>query len=376
MPPPTYEEYPASQFINIKSVSGLPVYGDGQTNDAPNINAILAMYANCKIIYWPAGTYIVEETVLIPSGTRIFGEAFATISALGSNFYNPAAPTTMVQIGNAGDVGTAQIQNLVLSVADVLQGCLLLQVNIAGSTPGAVGLWNVHFRIGGAVGSKVETNCDGTPDQCRAAWGLMDLAPTSSVYIEDMWGWTADHDLDGGNGQTIATGRGALIRATKGTWLVGTAMEHHTLYQYNFYGAQNVFTALQQSETPYWQGPGNDAAPAPWGSYLQAADPTFSNCASGDTLCTMAWFELLTNSEDLFLYGGGVWAFFNNGGGCSGSNCQENAIDIEGSSAVYLYGTNVHSITNMVRDGGKTVATESANAGGWGGCIGAFLYST
>lgn len=376
MPPPTYAEYPADEFINLKSVSGYPVYGDGKTNDAPNINAILQMYANCKIIYWPDGTYIVEDTIIIPNGSRIFGEGFATISAVGSNFYNPAAPTTMVQIGDPNDVGVAQIQNMILTVADVLQGCLLLQVNIAGSSPGDVGLWNVHFRVGGAAGSKVETNCAGSPDQCRAAWGLMDLAPSSSAYIEDMWGWTADHDLDGGNGQTIATGRGALVQATKGTWLMGTAFEHNTLYQYNFNGAKNVFTALQQSETPYWQGPGNDAAPAPWGSYLQSTDPTFKNCASGDTLCTMAWFELVTDSSDLFLYGGGVWAFYNNGGGCSGSNCQENAIDIEGSSAVYMYGTNVHSITNMVIDGGKTIASESANTGGWGGCIGAFLYST
>src|SRR5258708_30522521 len=107
----------------------------------------------------------------------------------------------MVQIGNPGDVGVSQLQNFVLTVADILQGCLLLQVNIAGSSPGDVGLWNVHFRVGGAAGSKVETNCGGTPDQCRAAWGLMDLTSSSSVYIEDMWGWTADHDLDGGNGQ-------------------------------------------------------------------------------------------------------------------------------------------------------------------------------
>lgn len=80
-----------------------------------------------------------------------------------------------------------------------------------------------------------------------------------------MWGWTADHDLDGGHAQTIATGRGILVEATKGTWLVGTAFEHHTLYQYNFEYASNVFTALQQSETPYWQGPGNDLAPVPLG---------------------------------------------------------------------------------------------------------------
>jgi glucan 1,3-beta-glucosidase len=51
-----------------------------------------------------------------------------------------------------------------------------------------------------------------------------------------MWGWTADHDLEETNGitQTISTGRGALIESSsasnggQGTWLVGTAFEHHT----------------------------------------------------------------------------------------------------------------------------------------------------
>jgi glucan 1,3-beta-glucosidase len=124
-----------------------------------------------------------------------------------------------------------------------------VEVNIAGSNPGDVGFFNTHFRIGGAAGSKVETNCGGIPDQCKAAWGLIHLTSTSSAYIENMWGWTADHDLDGGNGATISTGRGILVEATKATWLVGTAMEHHTLYQYNYNNAKNVFSAFQQRYT-------------------------------------------------------------------------------------------------------------------------------
>jgi glucan 1,3-beta-glucosidase len=65
-----------------------------------------------------------------------------------------------------------------------------------------------------------------------------------------MWGWTADHDLDGSYGQTISTGRGLLVEATAATWLVGTAMEHHTLYQYNYNNAKNVFSAFQQRQMP------------------------------------------------------------------------------------------------------------------------------
>jgi glucan 1,3-beta-glucosidase len=127
MMPPTYQEYSVSQFVNIKTVSGVPVYGDGVTDDTANINAILLQYAGCKLIYFPAGTYIVTNTIHVPSGSRIFGDAYGTvISALGSNFYNPAAPITMVQVGNAGDVGVAQISDMLFTVADVLQGCKLV----------------------------------------------------------------------------------------------------------------------------------------------------------------------------------------------------------------------------------------------------------
>jgi glucan 1,3-beta-glucosidase len=73
-----------------------------------------------------------------------------------------------------------------------------------------------------------------------------------------------------------------LVEATKATWLVGTAFEHNTLYQYNLNNAQNVYIGMQQSETPYWQGSGSPSlAPAPWTA--TGSDPTFSNCGTSDS---------------------------------------------------------------------------------------------
>ncbi|KAJ9226453.1 CAZyme family GH55 [Paecilomyces variotii] len=379
MKPPTYQEYAVDQFVNIKTVTDYPVYGDGYTDDTENINAILQQYAGCKIIYFPAGTYIVTDTVLVPKGSRIFGDAYASaISASGANFANALTPTAMVQVGEPDDVGVAQISDMMFTVSDVLSGCKMVEVNIAGSNPGDVGFWNSHFRVGGAKGTTIEDVCLNDPDTCKAAWGMMHLTNTSSAYLENMWGWTADHDLDGNNNQTIATGRGILVEATKGTWLVGTAFEHNTLYQYNFNNASNVFSSMQQSETPYWQGPGSEYAPAPWAGSLIASDPDFSNCATDDALCRMAFFELIQGSSELFLYGGCVWAFFNDNGNCNASNgdCQTNAISTQSSSALYLYSTNVKSITNIVLDNYTPIATEAENTGGWGGVVAAYLYST
>ncbi|KAE8415095.1 pectate lyase superfamily protein-domain-containing protein [Aspergillus pseudocaelatus] len=374
--PPTYQEYHSNQVLNIKSVSSSPVYGDGQTDDTANINKILSENRDCKVIYFPAGTYIVTDTIFVPSGTRIIGDAFAsTISAVGSNFKDEGFVRVMIRVGYPGDIGVAQFSDIMLTVGDILPGCQLVEVNIAGKNQGDVGFWNVHFRIGGGVGSRVHSDCTGSPDSCKAAYGLLHLTGTSSAYIENMWGWTADHDLDGSSTQTISTGRGLLVEATAATWLIGTGFEHHTLYQYNFEHAHNVLATMQQSETPYWQGVGSTLAPAPWGNHLSASDPDFSWCAGDDATCRMALFERINGASNLFLYGGCNWAFFNNNGGCNGK-CQKNAVQIIESSALYLYGTNTKSTANMILEGSTTIAKEDDNAGGWGGVIAAFLYKT
>ncbi|KAE8148799.1 pectate lyase superfamily protein-domain-containing protein [Aspergillus avenaceus] len=374
--PPTYKEVSVDQVLNIKSVSSSPVYGDGQTDDTGNINKILADNKNCKVIYFPAGTYIVTDTIFIPSGTRVVGDAFAsTISAVGDKFKDPSSIRPMIRVGYPGDIGLAQVSDMMFTVGDILPGCLMVEVNIAGKSPGDVGFWNSHFRVGGGVGSKVRNHCTSTPEICKAAWGLLHLTGTSSAYIENMWGWTADHDLDGSNKQTISTGRGLLVEATYATWLIGTGFEHHTLYQYNFEHARHVLATMQQSETPYWQGPGNTLAPAPWADHPSSGDPDFSLCAADDATCRMALFERIRGSSDLFLYGGCNWAFFNNNGGCNGK-CQKNTIQIIDSVSLYLYGTNTKSTTNMILEGTTPVAREDDNAGGWGGVIAGFLYNT
>lgn len=375
---PTFQEYSASQVLNIKNVEGRPVYGDGTTDDTQNINDILADSAGCSVIYFPAGTYMVTDTIFVPAGRRIVGDSFAsTISAVGVKFQNPAAVRPMVRFGYPGDVGVAQVTDMLFTVGDILPGCKMVEVNIAGAHPGDVGFWNTHIRVGGAVGSKVQSQCAGGPAKCKAAWANLHLTSTSSAYIENMWGWTADHDLDGENGQVIATGRGILVEATAGTWLVGTGFEHHTLYQYNFENAHNVFSTMQQSESAYWQGPGNVLAPAPWQDNLINSDPDFSQCAEGDALCRMGLFERIHASSNLFLYGGCNWVFFNNGGDCQSNNgkCQKNAIQIQDSSAIYLYGTNTKSTINIVLDGHRAIATENDNSGGWGGVVAAYLYA-
>ncbi|KAJ7796112.1 hypothetical protein B0H14DRAFT_3495100 [Mycena olivaceomarginata] len=75
---------------------------------------------------------------------------------------------------------------------------------------------------------------------------FLGLHITGSGYFENVWVWIADPDNAFG-------GRGVLVESTGPVWLVGTASEHHMIYQYAFKNAQNVYAGLIQTETPYFQ---------------------------------------------------------------------------------------------------------------------------
>ena len=77
MQQPQYQNYDVTQFVNVKS---LGAKGDGSTNDGPALQSILNTYAGCKIIFFPAGTYLVYDTLYAPAGTRIVGEAWSVLS--------------------------------------------------------------------------------------------------------------------------------------------------------------------------------------------------------------------------------------------------------------------------------------------------------
>jgi glucan 1,3-beta-glucosidase len=158
------------------------------------------------------------------------------------------------------------------------------------------------------------------------------------------------------------------------------------LYQYNYHNASNVFSALQQSETAIWQGVTagmGELDPAPWQSNLVAnEDPTFNSCANAtDTACRLGWFEIIRNSRNLFLYSQSDLAYIANGapfGPCSASNsgpCEKNAIDVTNSSAIYMFGINLHKFVNMIteNDGANVVVTEAGNVGGVGSSLAAYI---
>ena len=371
---PTYEDYSTDEIVNVKTVSGHEVKGDGQTDDTKSLNAILAQNADsCKVTYIPYGVYRVSDTIFVPVGTRIVGEAWSVISAYGDKFKDSDKPRPVVQLGNPGDVGLIEIQDMRFSVGEILPGAKIIEINAAGNEPGEVGLWNTMAMIGGTADTSIATACTSQdPKNCMAAFMVLHLTESSSAYIENFWGWTADHNLDSESLLTIiSTGRGILVEATKGTWLTGTGSEHHWLYNYNFHNAQNVFAGLLQTETPYMQGQGEyQSAPEPWSAVAKYGDPDFSWCAADDQKCRTSIATNVDGGSDIALYNSAAWAFFDgywNGlynEPCNG-NCQSNMMRVTNHpDNLVWYSISTRMTDVMVLDG-KSNPRESSHQGGW-----------
>ena len=216
---PTYAEFDISKVVNVKDVPAHPVAGNGATDDTASLQAILNESVG-KVVYFPYGIYLLSDTLLVPPGSRLVGEAFTQLSATGSKFKDANKPRPMIKVGNTGDVGLAQMHDFMFTVNEILPGAVLVEVNMAGEKPGDVGFFFCNFRIAGARGSKVWNNC-ANAQTCNAARITAHLTATSSSYWEHTWAWSADLDLDGSSSVLASPAAGFLIEAQNGTWMLG-----------------------------------------------------------------------------------------------------------------------------------------------------------
>ena len=65
-----YETLSAGSIINVKDHGAK---GDGKTDDTSAIKPALALATTSNLIYFPAGSYIITSTVVIPPNTRMTG---------------------------------------------------------------------------------------------------------------------------------------------------------------------------------------------------------------------------------------------------------------------------------------------------------------
>ncbi|KAL3454952.1 PLC-like phosphodiesterase [Aspergillus heterothallicus] len=231
---------------------GLTETGDGITDDTAAVQQVFNDYGDgSKIIFVDSGTYMLTDTVTIPKDAKIHGEAWS---------YNPRV---MLKIGEEGDEGTVEMQDLILTTKGGTAGVALMQWNVKAANPGDAALWDVHARIGGATGTEL------TPDECPA--------------LTDGTNPASDPDLDDA---------------------------YNNMTQYNFHGAQNIFTTMIQTEAPYYQP--TPKPPAPFGNQVGVydSDPDYS-CSGGDfDGCDEAWAVIITGCQNIHIGGAGTYSWF------------------------------------------------------------------
>lgn len=245
---PQYETQPVTGFVSARA---LGAKGDGTTDDTAALqNAINTANSEGDVLFVDHGDYLVTNTIYIPAGSRIVGESYSVILSSGAFFDDMTTPQPVVRLGNAGEAGSVEMSDMIVSTKGQQQGAVLIEYNLVSSSTSPSGIWDVHTRVGGFAGSDLQVaQCPTTaaqPNQdCLAAY--LDLHVTSGssgLYLENNWLWVADHDIEDTSLTQISIygGRGMLIESIAGNiWLVGTAVEHHTLYQYQFANTQNIF---------------------------------------------------------------------------------------------------------------------------------------
>jgi len=87
----------------------------------------LALATTTNLIYFPAGSYIITSTIVIPPHARITGEVWSQLVASGSFFADINDPKTMIQVGQPGDVGSVEISDILFTSIGALPGLVMVQ---------------------------------------------------------------------------------------------------------------------------------------------------------------------------------------------------------------------------------------------------------
>lgn len=318
------------------------------------------------------------QTIYIPAGAKIVGESYPVILSAGAKFSDISNPLPVVQIGKAGESGSVELSDFIVSTAIIngvpQGGATLIEYNLA--TAAGSGLWDVHTRVGGFQGSNLlVAQCEKQPgnaainEQCIAAFMSIHITKSASgFYGENNWFWVADHDIEDPNLTqiTIYAGRGMLVESTAGNnILYGSSVEHHVLYEYSFVGTKDIVLGQLQTETAYYQP--LPAAPAPFPLDARYNDPEVG---------VDGWGLYVKDSWNVKILGAGLYSFFNNYDvTCSNqgntSKCQNQIFNVI-NSGVEIYNLNTVGTQSMAAVDGQSVAEWSDNRDGFVSTIALF----
>ncbi|KAH0272476.1 pectin lyase-like protein, partial [Aureobasidium melanogenum] len=328
---PQYEGVPVEDFISIKTYG---CAGDGVTDDTACVQSFLNSIQPDQIAYIDYGAYVIRDTINFPIPIKVQGELwpYFMVDGSSSTFSDQNNPQPAFRVGEPGQVGDIELVELIFETLGPAPGAIMIEWNLAQSSPGSAAMFDVHWRIGGTNGTQMQSNnCPTTPNtpttpnpDCFGSFLLLHITKTASMYMSNNWGWVSDHEMDlsDHNQINIYNGRGVLVESQGPVWMVGTSFEHSMLYNYQFASANEIYASAIQTETAYMQNNPNAIVPYPPKSDWN--DPDFSNCFTSN--CPKTWGLRIFNSTYIFVYGAGMYSFFNNyDSGClATTNCQQN----------------------------------------------------
>ncbi|TGO46551.1 hypothetical protein BCON_0318g00010 [Botryotinia convoluta] len=351
---PVYTNVGFSQIIYVTVYVAV---GDGQTDNSAALNSMFALAANMSsILFIPFGVY------------KIFG----TIMATGDKFQDINNSRVSIQVGNPGDIGVIEIQDMMFNVSGPTAGVILVEWNVHEIVQESLGMWDTHIRFGGAIGSDLQlAYCSKLSaeihSQCVAAFLLFHMTPNSSGYIENSWMWVTDHDMDVVTQDLIIvySGRGLLIESQGPTWLYGTTAEHNVLYQYQVFGAKDILMGVIQTESTYFQVA---PAPDPFTSSLGvfANDPKFSDCKPDSLSCAVSWAIRIVDSVSIYVLGAGLYSWFQEyEQACLATkSCQDRIFSVEESTEIWVYNLVTKGSTEMISPINGVATFSLPNQGG------------
>jgi glucan 1,3-beta-glucosidase len=136
---PTYDDWSLSQFISAKTFG---CKGDGVTDDTACLQNFFNSVNWNQIAYIDHGAYIVTDTIYIPKDIRIVGEAWPKIMITSSSVWSDMTnPTPAFVIGNKGDVGDFEMQDIVFQTRGPTPGAVLMEFNLEAASQGSAGMF-------------------------------------------------------------------------------------------------------------------------------------------------------------------------------------------------------------------------------------------
>lgn len=271
---PNYATMPMSQFLSTRTFGAK---GNGVADDTAALQkTINAASLSGKLVFFDAGTYRVTNTLYVPRNSKLIGESYSVIMSSGTFFADMRHPKPVVQVGQPGEVGNVEWSDMIISTQASQPGAVLIEWNLASLGDNS-GMWDVHTRVGGFAGSHMQnadcpapvnsdgpsisnatfsnttaptpwkllfqnsslagwssttpslahTNSSNASSSCLGAFMSMHITESATgLYMENVWLWTADHDLDStlpnyaDTNTTVYAGRGLYIESRKGNiWL-------------------------------------------------------------------------------------------------------------------------------------------------------------